>query len=74
MGEEVKQIPYQYYDTDSSFTTNPSFSYSYKAPYNGIRIQEPVIVIGSNADFAGINKNGPNMNNIYNVPPLNTRR
>ena len=74
VGEEVKQIPYQYYDTGSSFTTNPSFSYSYKAPFNGIKIQEPIIVVGSNYDASGINKNGPNINNVYNVPPLNNRR
>ena len=66
----MKQIPYQYYDTGSSFTTNPSYSYSYKAPYNGLKHREPIIVVGSNYDRSGINTRGPNIDNIYNVPPL----
>jgi hypothetical protein len=74
VGEEVKQLPYQYQDTGSSFTTNPSYSYSYKAPSNGIPSQEPTIVQGSNYDASGININGPNINNVYTVPPINSGR
>ncbi len=45
------QLPYQYYDTGSSFNDNPSFSYSYKGPYSGrTPSDQPTIVIGSNYD------------------------
>ena len=71
VGEEVKQIPYQYYDTGSSFTSNPSRHYAYKAPSTGVPIQEPTIIIGSNYDHSGINRNQANFN-IYNPPPINS--
>lgn len=68
VGETVAQIPYQYYDTGSSYTSNPSYSYSYKAPYSGVAATEPIIVVGSNYDASNINTNSPNINNIYNPP------
>ena len=71
VGEEVKQIPYQEYDFGSSFTTNPSYAYSYKGPHDGIPYHQPVGLKGSNYDASGININGPNINNVYSVPPLN---
>ena len=65
-------MPYQYYDTGSSFLTNPSRAYSYKAPYGGVRNREPTIILGSNYDGSHINTNGPNINNVYHAPPINT--
>lgn len=74
VGEQVKQVPYQYYDTGSSFNNNPGYTYSYKAPYSSTPNEQPIIVIGSNYDSSAVNKNGPNINNIYTVPPIYRRR
>lgn len=73
VGEEVMQAPYQQQDTGSSFTSNPSYSYSYKAPYTGTPSNQPIIVVGSSYDASGINTNGPNIQNTYNVPPQHRR-
>lgn len=70
----MRQIPYQYFDTGSSFNNNPSNAYAYKGPYSGTPSSQPIIVIGSNYDASGINTYKPNINNVYNIPPINTRR
>jgi hypothetical protein len=66
--EGVLALPYQSQVTGSSFTSNPGYTYSYKAPYNGVAANQPIIVVGSNYDQQGINQNKPNINNIYNPP------
>lgn len=73
VGEEVKLVPYQYYDTGSSYLSSPGREYSYKGPYSGAPSDQPIIVLGSSYDASGINQNGPNINNVYNVPPMNRR-
>lgn len=67
-------MPYQELDFGSSVTTNPGYAYTYKGPYDGIPYHQPVGLKGSNYDGSGINTNGPNINNVYNVPPINGRR
>lgn len=74
VGEEVKQIPYQQSDTGSSFTSNPTYLYSYKDPFSGSLASSPIIVLGSNYDASQVNTNGPNIGNIYNPPVIGNRR
>lgn len=60
-------LPYQSTDTGSSFTSNPSYSYSVYGPSWGAG-QNANLNYASNYDYSGVNTNGPNYGNVINVP------
>jgi len=60
-------LPYQSQDTGSSFTSNPGYIYSNYGPSWGSGGQA-TLTSSSNYDATGINKNGPNVQNVYVVP------
>jgi hypothetical protein len=60
-------LPYQSTDTGSSFTTNPSYSYSVYGP-SWSAGSAANLNYASNYDASGVNTNGPNYGNVINVP------
>ena len=74
VGEKVMRLPVQSHDTGSSFTTNPSYSYSYKSFHTGVPNSEPINIKGSNWDGSGLNINGYQWINAIHPPPIGSRR